>query len=233
MRLKNIFSSVSLIFTFPFRLFRKTKIDNFVAGIIFGAIFSMVVNIATVRVQEDITKQRVFEALEREIVVHYLDTNTMVKAENEAWDSNDNQYLISYDLISRRFETRIWESENVSAYLFEIDPAVAGKIQAYYGTISTINSYLGKNEESFWDLYHECTPTYEFLEKGERKSIKDCNELLRITLTSRNAYAKNIYDTVENIRKDFHPTQDRLDNWWLSLLLGNKAYEVVKVNPSK
>jgi len=55
--------------------------------------------------------------------------------------------------------------------------------------------------------------------------------LTQIALMANTGYSQNIFEDVKDIRKDFHPTQDRLDNWWLSLLLGNKAYEVMKVNP--
>ena len=232
--MRKIFSNIILVFTFPIKLLRKTKIDNFVGGLIFGALFSLMVNITTVKVQEDLSKQRTLEALEREIVEHYLTANQFVRAEIDAYKKTDEEYLVLDNVLSSRYETRMWESGNVAAYLFEIDPAVAGKIQAYYGIIiKTANRFINENEENFRRSYHVCTPSYEFLENGKRESKKVCNKLLRIALTTQTIYTDNVYSSVEEIRKDFHPTQDRLNNPWLRFLLGNKAYEVMKTNTNK
>lgn len=78
MNIKKVWSNIVLLFSFPVKLLKKSKFDNFVGGLIFGALFSLVVNVATVKIQEDINKQRALEAIEREMIFHTITANKKI-----------------------------------------------------------------------------------------------------------------------------------------------------------
>lgn len=230
--MKKVLANILLVFTFPFKLLKQTKIDYFVGGLIFGAVFSLVVNVATVRVQEDLNKQRALEALEREIVFHSLMANDLVREENRVYEANDDEYLSVQNTLSRRYEMRIWESENIPAYIFELEPDTAAEIESYYSSIiSNANRWLDDNEEKFKQYYNKCSPYRELVEGVKMEDKPICNALARNAVTLHAGFSGLVYEYVIEIRKDFHPTQDRLNSWWLKLLLGDKAYEVVKLPP--
>jgi uncharacterized membrane protein YgaE (UPF0421/DUF939 family) len=56
----------------PIRLLKKISRNNFINGLIVGAICSLIVNIITVQVQEELQKQRILEAIENEIMTNML-----------------------------------------------------------------------------------------------------------------------------------------------------------------
>ncbi len=87
--MKKVFSSLILAVTFPVKLLKKTKVDNFVGGLIFGAIFSLVVNIVTVQIQETIQKQRILEAVENEILTNTLTANQIAKQNQDKIDKKE------------------------------------------------------------------------------------------------------------------------------------------------
>lgn len=85
--MKKVWTSITLLFSYPFLVLKNTKIDNFVGGLIVGAIFSLIVNIATVKVQEDINKQRALEALEREMIFHTITAKSLIESEKIAQEA--------------------------------------------------------------------------------------------------------------------------------------------------
>src|SRR3989344_2005711 len=98
--MKKVFSSLLLVFTLPPSIFKKTKIDNFLGGLILGAIFALIVNIVTVQVQEIIKKQRVYEAIENEVLNNLLTANNVVKLNSE---NIDNKAQANYLYSPRRY----------------------------------------------------------------------------------------------------------------------------------
>lgn len=228
--IKRILTKLFNILLLPFRFLRKTSADNFALGLMFGAIFSLVVNIATVKIQEDINRQRTLEALEREIVDHHLMVNNIVRDRDAVYTFSVDEYAYP-STMSFRFNTSVYDSDQVKAYLFEINPQTAAKIESYYSyLVEGSNVNLDRNEKAYNLLGGErCQPVFDIIYGVEKESAAFCNELSVKILTANIGYADSIYTNVEEIRKTFHPTQDRLDNWWLKLLLGDKAYEVMKL----
>lgn len=93
---------------------------------------------------------------------------------------------------------------------------------------------MDDNEIMYKEIGRVCSINSQYLHTDllistDSVQIKWCNDLKRRALTSQNVYTQLIFENVDNIHKVFHPTQDRLDSWWLRTLLGDKAYEVVKV----
>ncbi len=226
--MKRIMNSLILLFLFPVKLLKKTRIDNFVGGLIFGAIFSLVVNIATVKIQEDINRQRVLESLERELVQQSLNANNAIIDENNAKKSNDENYVI-ISTLGNMFPTRIWDNLEANKYIFELPSTTAGLIEAHYVSyINSVNDHVESVMTDFDQMYKGCNATIEqMISKKDSRSIKECNDIARSAYYIGNIFNESIIDHVDEIRKTFHPTQDRMSNWWLSLLLGKNAHPVM------
>ena len=226
--MKKIFSSLLLVFTSLLRTIKKSKFNNFVAGLMFGAVFSLVVNVTTVKVQENISKQRALEALERELISHSLAMNSIARDEDSAYSEDDADYIFP-TTIGFRLSSRVYKSDVVIPFMFEINPDVAARIETYYDfVVQNVNQNLERNESTYNELSEKCQIMYSFYYGEEREEVKKCNELVRITLTSNKVFSPLVHDHVNEIRESFHPTQDRLNSRWLRLLLGDQAYEILK-----
>jgi hypothetical protein len=230
---KKIFKS---IFTSPLILvnaLKKTKIDNFVGGLIFGAIFSLLVNVVTVKLQEDINKQRYLEALEREIIFHTLTVNNINNEVNRVVNLDNNDYITADGLLRLRYNTRVWDSDYLQPYIFELKPDVGAKINAYYETIiRNANLQMDKNIDNYEKIYARCSPFRILIEEKESEEKDFCNEIVKNTalLQKEAAFSNLVVEYVTDIRNNFHPTQNRLNSWWLRLLLGGESFKIMEFN---
>lgn len=110
--MKKVFSSLFLVFLLPYRAFKfpikilkKSKIDNFLGGLIVGALFSLLVNILTIQIQELMQKQRILEAVETEIVTNMLQAKSDI--ENAIQQSKENAHANPY-ITRRKFSRNLW-----------------------------------------------------------------------------------------------------------------------------
>lgn len=225
--MKKIISSVASFILLPVRWLKKSKIDNFVGGLIVGAIFSLVVNIATVKVQEDINRQRVLESLEREIVGHLLDNNRTMEDQISLEDGSSGLEITELQ-VHRRLSTRVWENSEVQKYIFELPTASAGEVEAYYeNLIVPANDIRDKAEEEFKVAYKGCS--YEL---GSQKDVdrprEECDAILLDLYIFHNAISEPIYESIVRISDVFHPTQDRIDSFWLRIFLGDNAHNIMR-----
>lgn len=228
-RLKLVFSSPLLII----RFFKKSKLDDFVVGVFFGAIFSLIVNIITVRVQETIVKQRVLEALEKEITLHTVMANSVLEEEKRLLTMDKskltNDYLTSDLVISKRFNARAWNTTEANKYLLEIDPLAAAEIEGYYtGIIEPFNILLEKNQNDHNELHQACEPFYTLITGKESKDPQFCNAIIINTINLQASIVKDIYKYTNTVKEKFHPTNDRLNSFWLKILLGDQSIEILK-----
>ena len=216
---------------FIFRLFKKTKIDNFVFGLMFGAIFSLVVNVLTVKIQEDLTKQRALEALDREITYHIIEIRSVLDQEKE-FSQKPYKEISTYaidDIMSQRLGTEVWQSREVSRYLLEMDPKVAAEVELYYKVlVSNVNRNLERNQNDFEALFKACRPFYKIIESKEAQTTEYCETIAKNSIQLQAMTIGMFIDNISKVTKSFHPTEDRLHSWWLQLLLGNKSVEILK-----
>ena len=124
--MKKVFSSLLLVFSIPLSLLKKTKWDNFVGGLIFGAVFSLVVNVATVQVQQTIDKQRTLEALEAEILFHGLTANNVMKENSQQVADRKRP---NYFRVASYYPDDVWKNSDVVNYIMEIDPKVQAMLE--------------------------------------------------------------------------------------------------------
>lgn len=224
-KIKNVFATPFLFINF----FKKTKLDNFVGGLIIGALFSLLVNLLTVRTQEIISKQRALEALEREITLHILDSRSIFEMESRIATASANNMPYVDDMIATRFSSRIWDNTEIYKYLLEIAPHSSGLIDVYYRvTVNTVNRHLDTNEKLFKNRYEKCTLEYELFTKGQPETKEYCLQVARDAVTVHAIWAEHIANNTSLVKAEFHPTKDRLSNFWLKMLLGDKTIEILK-----
>lgn len=224
-------SSISYPFSYLARFFKKIKIDNFVGGLIVGAIFSLLVNIFTVQIQESLSRQRALEALEREVAQHYIDSSYFY---------NQSQYFIEMvkegktlyypEFFYLRLNTKIWDSGEALRYIFELDPTVSDDLSTYYETsVKVTNNSLGRIQDEFEETFNiYCRPSNVLRNSSFKANKQFCDNLILETFDIYNSVYNNVWENTQEVLKKFHPTQDRLGNYWMKLLLGNKSAEILK-----
>lgn len=210
-------------------ILKKTKIDNFVGGLIVGALFSLIINIITVRTQEAITKQRALEALEREISLHFTSASTIINSvQRVSTESSRNSLNIDGDM-SMRFSTKVWDNTEVYKYIFEIDPDTSALIDGYYGVVVPYtNRMLEENYDLYKTLHEPCKPFYSLISGKSPQSSENCLDIIRGSMNLQARVLSLLIEKQPELREKFHPTRDRLNSFWLRLLLGDKAVNLLR-----
>lgn len=230
--MKRIISTVHYLVRLPLGLFqqiKKIKFDTFLGGLIFGAIFSLFVNIMTVKIQGNIDRQRVLEALEREITYHLLDAGNVYSEFNRISEYKGNNPINADLTLSKKFSTRIWDNTEAAKYLLELDPNTASNVEVYYEvTVKSVNNLLQRNLESYIQLHKSCEPFYKLLTNNEPQSIEYCNLVTRDSLQAQAMIVGPIVDNIKTVKELFRPTQKRLQSPFLKLLMGDKSVEILK-----
>lgn len=212
-----IFSPPLLVF----KHFFGSKLDTFVGGLMFGAIFSLLVNIATVKVQEDILKQRILESLEYEILNNVLTANSVLENNPKLRENNQKPNLFSRP---SKYNDRVWNNTEVLKYSVELKPEQQAALSAFYEVAVPGANYMVEKGESIAD---EKLKTCHF----ENKYTQDCLEIYHLQLLIEEEAAKVVYSPSYKLLQDFHPTRDRLSSRWLKMLMGKEAIGALKVPP--
>lgn len=217
--MKKVYSSLIQVAVFPIKLLKKTKIDNFVGGLIFGAIFSLMVNIVTVQVQEAIQRQRILEAVENEILTNTLTANSIASQNQEKINKNET-YNLFYG--TQRYTRDIWtQSSEPLQYIAQLDQDVQISIIGYYSTtVNLTNNLLDHVDQLATKEFDGC---FDLWNKVDTNKQERCNKSYSMILGFERDSALQIAQNGLDILKSFHPTQDRLNNWFLKLLMGDKS----------
>lgn len=217
--MKKVFSNVSLIFVYPMHFLRKMKINNFLGGLILGAMLSLVVNVATVQVQETINKQRILEAVENEILNNLFTARNILEFNNRYLkDKTEPVYLYS----PKEYSRDLWEqSSEPLQYISQLDREIQNKVSTYYSFIIPVaNVNVEKIKNSAENELFDCYLKIEELttiEKGQCDSLYTkliFTETLPAEWMSEHSYA---------LLQVFQPTRDRQNNVFLRLIMGNEA----------
>lgn len=217
--MKKVFSSLILLLSFPARILKKTRLDNFFGGLIIGAIFSLLVNVVTVQVQEIIKKQRVYESIENEILNNLVTANNIIKLNSE--DLN-NKKEPSYLYTPRKYSRDIWEqSSDALQFISQLDRETQNKISLYYiFTIPSSNAVVEKIEYITRDKLADC-----FLKSGNLAEVEksQCVSTYEILLSFEKLPAEWTSEASYELLQNFHPTKDRLNSFFLRLILGSES----------
>jgi hypothetical protein len=220
--MRKVISSLLLVVGWPFRFLKKSKFDNFVGGLIFGAVFSLVVNIITVQIQEEINKQRALEALENEIMINVLQANNITKTNDEA---SKNNTPINFFYYSPTYSIDFWtQSSEPLRYTAQLDQDIQGRIMVLYSSIfKNANGYVNRTNNLIEQELPNCF-TDNFVYK---QSDNNCIKLEATIRTSENLAADLVSQYGNEVLGYFHPTQDRLKSWPLRLLMGTKSTRIL------
>ena len=222
------------IFVVPFSiLFNKSKIvikhiklNTFVGGLIFGAIFSLIVNVITIRITDEVTKQRALEAVENEIVSNLIQANNTITADNIAIKNNalPNTFY-NYNT----YANNVWSNSLTLQYLEQLDPAIQVKISGYY--IIYIKNYdedINKISNLSFTELQSCFLNSVPLDK---QTDTNCRSKNIDFLSSERYIAIDISNQSNLLLRVFHPTRDRLNNLFLRLIIGNKGLPILILPP--
>ena len=218
----NILSRTKSVFSAPLILLKsikKIKINNFLGGLILGALFSLMVNFATVQIQEIINKQRVLEAIENEILNNLVMANNVIEANNKNLKNNTKAiYLYS----PKKYSRDLWEqSGQPLLYTMELDRKIQNMISIYYSfTIPASNILIDKIDNFTQNKLTSCYFTFTLLTSDEAKK---CDLAYGIVLRTETLPAEWISKSSFELLKVFHPTRDRLNNIFLRIMMGDQS----------
>lgn len=218
--MKRSVNSVLILLTWPFRLFRKTKVDNFVGGLIFGAIFSLIVNVLTVQLQEMIQRQRILEAVENEITNNTLRANSIAQQEHNTKESYNPFYTI------QRYSKDIWgQSSEPLQYISQLDQQTQIIISNYYSTtVPLTNAMLDRLERVTDEKLENCI-TYDAT--SFVKDNEECKTWNNLRLELEKSTAVEMANQGLEVMNKFHPTKDRLNSPLLKLILGSQSTRIL------
>jgi hypothetical protein len=203
-------------------IFKKLGFNSFVGGLVFGAVFSLIVNMVTVKVQEIIQKQRILESVEFEILNNYLQANNIAAENTKQIVEKSNPNI--FHTISPYFNDLLTQSTEPLQYIAQLDPSIQSQLTTYYSII-----VKGQNEMMFkLNDYAEkkLIDCYDFSvleEKEQKKCLNDYYSILDIEADSADYMSKNSFELLDT----FHPTKDRLNNPILRLFMGNKSVRIL------
>lgn len=223
--MKRVFSSLLLIFVLPFKQFKKIFKDNFLSGLILGAIFSLVVNIISMQAQGKVEKQRILEAIENEVASNMIQASNVIKGNlKEIKDNKGVNFFHNYQKYSRD----LWEqSSEPIQYVAQLKPLIQSEISVYYTIVIPMNNEMQVKLNQLADIqYMNCASDFDNL-KLSKEIHKQCDDnyynLLRMEATGG---AKYIFDTSNELLNKFHPTQDRLNSPVLRFLMGSESMRI-------
>lgn len=208
-----------------FRAIRRSRIDNFVGGIIFGAVFSLLVNILTVGIQEAVSKQRVLEAIEWEIYNNSAEAMNVITNAGEIFKKKEKP---SPFYSSPTYSDDLWtQSTEPLQYVAQLPSNTQAEIVVYYNVVlrqsnritEKSNAYYGENLQDCY--YLEGSPDDD--PETELKCQKLYYSLVRGDLET----ASGVFKKSHQVLNVFHPTQDRLNNWFLRLMMGGDSVRVL------
>lgn len=221
--MKKIFSSLFLIIWSPFKALKIANKDNFVWGLIFGALFSFVVNVFTIQIQERIAKQRILEAVEWEI---YNNSSTARNVIDEAGKIFKNEELPSMFYSYKKYSRDLWiQSTEPLQYIAQLSSNTQASVILYYTVIIPGHNALVESTEKIANTHlSSCFLISGSLNKQEEI---ECKLIYYQLLNGLVESAGQVSDHSFKVLKEFHPTQDRLRNPLLRLLMGSESVKVL------
>lgn len=218
--MKRIFNGLILLFVYPIKMIKRSKIDNFVGGLLIGAIFSLVVNVITNQLQEIVQKQRILEAIENEIASNMVNADVRIETNKK----HENE-LVDYLNVSIGYSSDIWtQSTEPLQYVAQLEPEIQSQINIYYGlNVKVANSWVNEANK-LHDKYQEVC----FDEILTRQNNFDrCLALSKMIRGTENIAAEAMVGGGLKLNKIFHPTKDRLNNHLLKFFMGDKSMKVL------
>lgn len=217
---RTIFSSPLILVGF----FKRSKVDNFVGGLLIGSLFTLIVNFLTIQVQETIQMQRVLEAIESEIASNLIVANNVVNFGVQ--DLNNPRLEPNYYRLVQRYSDKVWSNSEALKYILQLDPDIQAKLNIYFNyVVPSNNQFVDKSFElARMTLPQSC---FDSLSKLDDSAKKVCSSSYRFQIDSEVGWALNIAKNSSDLLNEFHPTKDRLNNTVLKLIMGGKSLGIL------
>jgi hypothetical protein len=207
-------------------IFSILKFDTFVGGLVIGAILSLLVNVATVQLQEMITRQKNLEALEHEIMGHFTNSATIIEtyADELKTGTPTNPYSFS-----QRYPTTVWDSGEILNHIYSLPSQTQSKISLYYSyVVSTQNRKLDRLENDVNQLEFAYMSCLFKKELDCPKFKQDLDAGVAFYMQQKFTTAGLMANESNTVLDVFHPTDDRLKNPVLKLFMGDNAIPILK-----
>ena len=217
--MKKVFSSLILVVAWPFKYLKRFKLDNFVGGLIFGAIFSLIVNVVTVQIQETIQRQRTYEAIEKEILGNLVTASQTLdrnKPNIEKFEPLNMFY------VSAGYSDDFWsQSSEAISYISQLDVEKQSFLVIYYtNTIRNANLLIAKANKLIDDYTTYCFPIGGTTPSNR---VEECKVKSYVIYSTENLAAESVLQESNKALNVFTPTSDKLNNWFLKFLVGNSS----------
>lgn len=218
--------SLRSIFTAPLSFIHtvlKIKVNGFMGGIVIGALFSLVVNLITVQVQEAINKQRVLEAVEWEIFNNSSLASSVI---NEAGNIFKEGRTPSPYYSFRLYSMDLWkQSIEPMLYIAQLPSNIQAQVISYYTVlVKGHNDMIEINKKISETLLKDCYSIYGTV--SELK-MNECNTMYYQIVKNNLDTAEAMSDKSFRLLDVFHPTQDRLNNIFLRFMMGKDSVRVL------
>jgi len=195
--------------------------------------FSVIIfSLTALLITDDITKQRALEAMENEIVNNLIQANNTVDANNKAIKNN---VLPNFFYNYNTYSNNVWNNPLTLQYFDQLEPSIQEKIVGYYAVyVRDENADIVKLSSLTSTYLQVCYPALNTVQLDEQ-TMNNC----KIKYNDLLGTERNIAVTMSNqsflFLKYFHPTKDRLSNWFLRLIMGNKGLPILVLpqKPSK
>lgn len=223
--MKKIFSNFYLIFQSPFKLLKRTRVDNFLGGLIVGALFSLLVNIFTLQIQEEISKQRILEAIENEVATNMLQASNVLTENNDTQQKNMG---INNFHTFRKYTRDLWEqSTEPLQYIAQLDSQTQIKLSVYYTiTIPRANLLQDKLNSISDKLTDNCFDEYDV--EVIQDKLTECNKAYyNLLQLESDSTSKSLFNESYALLQQFHPTADRLNSRILRFLMGSQSMRIL------
>lgn len=205
------------------RFLKKSRWDNFIGGLIFGAFFSLFVNLITIQVQETINQELYLEALENEIASHLIQTSVSVQQADDNLRKGNRPNYYNTEL---PFITRVWDSSDGLRYIVKLNPTVQANITTYYSYIIRANNTSLNKEEEFTNIrLKDCYVDFNKLTKPKQD---ECMREYQAHIFRNVSSYKQVHEHASKLLDVFHPTKNRLKDPILRLLIGSDSVEFLK-----
>lgn len=204
----------------------KSKIDNFLGGLLIGAFITLILNLLTIYITDAISRQRALESIENEITTNNIQANIIIGQNNKSYkDKSLPNIFYTFHL----YNDTAWNNPSTTQYIEQLDPKVQGEIDAYYQyAIKGINAQDAKLNTISTTILQPCFQYAHLLTVTEDQYCRAANIDL---LGSESRGADYVVSSGLKLLNDFHPTRDRLNNPFLILFMTNKAIGALKVPP--
>ena len=172
-------------------------------------------------VQETFQRQRYLELLELELRQNYIEAGQVMQIYNKSG------ILLNHT----PYSSKVYEAGLQSGYILTLEPVILSSITAYYNTylpkINDLDTQSWQIMQTYNIEWQKCLIRLIAI----NKLSDDCTTEEKMKDAAIKTFSKYLAQTAQDMQKNtleikFNPTQERLNNPFLSFLMGQKRLKV-------